>query len=162
MNGDIKDREEKIMRRWGIVLLMFVSVFFAMQAEAANLVDNGNGTITDRQTALMWQKQGDGRQYDWYQATGNVCKALRTGGYIDWRLPSKDELITIVDKSAPQSGPTIKTSYFPGTFKAGYWSSTSDAGKPDYAWLVDFVKGYVIPAVDKRNHWYVRCVRAGQ
>jgi hypothetical protein len=42
MNGDIKDREEKIMRRWGIVLLMFVSVFFAMQAEAANLVDNGN------------------------------------------------------------------------------------------------------------------------
>jgi hypothetical protein len=150
------------MRIWGIVFLMFVSVVFVMQAEAATLVDNGNGTVTDKKTGLMWQKQGDARQYDWYQATWNVCKALRTGGYSDWRLPSKGELTTIVDKSAPQSGPTIKTSYFPGTMKAGYWSSTPDAGKPDFAWLVDFVKGYVIPAVDKRNHWHVRCVRGGR
>lgn len=173
MNGNIQDREEKIMRRWGIMLLMFVSVLFAMQAEAAKLVNNGNGTVTDSSTGLMWQKcsvgqnndsacRGTASEFNWFQANGTACKALRTGGYSDWRLPSKDELVTIVDKSVPQSGPTIRTSYFPGTMKAGYWSSTADAGKPDVAWLVDFVKGYVIPAVNKKNHWYVRCVRAGQ
>jgi hypothetical protein len=172
VNGDIQDRKEKIMRRWRIVLLMFVSVLFAVQAEA-NLLDNGNGTVTDNNTGLIWQKCSNGQNndrvcsgtasvYNWYEATGDVCKALRTGGHSDWRLPSKNELATIVDRSAPQSGPTIKASYFPGTIKAGYWSSTADASKPDFAWLVDFVKGHVIPAVNKKNHWYVRCVRAGQ
>ena len=173
MNGNIQDREEKIMRRWGITLGMLVSVLFAMQVEAAQLLDNGNGTVTDNNTRLMWQKCSAGQNSDrtcsgtasennWLQATENVCTALRTGGHSDWRLPSKDELVTIVDQSAPQPGPTIKTSYFPNTIKAGYWSSTADASKPGGAWLVDFVKGYVIPAVNKKNHWYVRCVRAGQ
>jgi hypothetical protein len=144
------------------MLLMSVFVLFAMQAEAATLVNNSNGTVTDKDTGLMWQKQDDGRQYNWHQAKGTVCRALKTGKYSDWRLPSKDELATIVDKSAPQSGPAIKTSFFPGTMKAGYWSSTTDAVKPDFAWLVDFAKGHIIPAVDKRNHWHVRCVRGGQ
>ena len=129
--------------------------------EAANLVDNGNGTITDKKTALIWQKQGDGRQYDWYQASGDVCKALRTGGYSDWRLPSKNELITIVVKSVPQSGPTINTSYFSIKFP-NYWSATEDTSKPDTAWLVEFVNGWAIPVVDKRRLYYFRCVRAGQ
>jgi hypothetical protein len=171
-DGDIQDREEKNMRTWRIVLLMLVSVLFAMKAEA-KLLDNNNGTVTDKNTGLMWQKcsagqnndgacSGTAGEYNWYEATGNVCKGLRTGGHSDWRLPSKSELVTIVDLSAPQSGPTINPSYFPGTIKAGYWSSTADASKPDLAWLVDFVKGYVIPAVNKKNHWYVRCVRTGQ
>ena len=170
---DIQYLEEKIMRRCGIVLLMFVSVLFAMQAEAAKLVNNGNGTVTDKDTGLMWQKcsvgqnsdgacRGTASEFNWFQANGSACKAIRIGGYSDWRLPSKDELATIVDKSATQPGPTIRASYFPGTIKAGYWSSTPDDAKPDVAWLVDFTKGFVIPAVNKKNHWYVRCVRAGR
>jgi len=42
------------MRRLSILLVM-MAVFFAAAAEAANFVDNGNGTVTDNKTGLVWQ-----------------------------------------------------------------------------------------------------------
>ena len=64
--------------------------------------------------------------YNWYQACGtydatynptsqNVCGSLNLGGYSDWRLPTKKELMSIVDYSIPYPGPTINTTYFPNT-----------------------------------------------
>jgi hypothetical protein len=57
--------------------------------------DNGDGTVTDNVTGLMWEKQDDGNTYNWYQASGtydatnnpisqNVCGGLSVGGYSDW------------------------------------------------------------------------------
>src|SRR5208283_3635428 len=94
--------------------------------------DNGNGTVTDNVTGLMWQNQDDGNKYNWYQATGtydatynptsqNVCGSLSLGGYSDWRLPAVMELMSIVNYGIPPPGPTINTTYFPNT-GAYYWS----------------------------------------
>jgi len=88
--------------------------------------DNGNGTVTDNNTGLMWQKEDDGAAYNWYQASGtfdatynpssqSVCGSLTLGGYSDWRLPAKKELMTIVNYGIPYPGPTIDTTYFPNT-----------------------------------------------
>jgi hypothetical protein len=150
--------------------------------------DNGNGTVTDNNTGLMWQKCSAGQTdftdcsggaaatYNWYRATGtsdptynpsggtNICGSLNTsnfGGHSDWRLPAEQELQTIVDYSIQSPSPTIKASYFPNTIASHYWSSTTDAGNSDYAWRVLFYDGNVAYSV-KNNVYYVRCVRGGQ
>jgi hypothetical protein len=124
----------------------------------------------------MWQKQDDGTYYNWYQATGtvnssynpsggsykNVCGLLSLGGYSDWRLPAKKELITIVDYAIPYPGPTIRTVYFPNTKSSNYWSSTTYAYYPYSAWYVYFGDGYVYSYNGKYGNDYVRCVRGGQ
>jgi hypothetical protein len=109
-----------------------------------NFTDNGDGTVTDNNTGLVWQKYENASTYNWYQASGaydatynptsqNVCGSLNIGGYSDWQLPSKKELITIVDYSIPLPGPIINTTFFPNTNASNYWSSTTSAYGSYYA-----------------------------
>jgi hypothetical protein len=133
--------------------------------------DNGNGTVTDNNTGLMWQKQDDGNTYNWYQASGtysatytssqDVCGSLNLGGYSDWRLPTKKELMSILNYGIPYPGPTIDP-VFSNTKSSHYWSSTPCAYYPNLAWFVDFSHGYVNDDFYKSHHYYVRCVRGGQ
>jgi hypothetical protein len=145
--------------------------------------NGGNGTVTDNNTGLIWQKCSVGQNkdstcsgsvstYNWYQASGtydatynassqNVCGALNLGGQTDWRLPTKKELMSIVDYSVPYPGPTIKIAYFPNTVASDYWSSTTSAYSPDIAWGVYFNVGFV-DYYYKYGTLYVRCVRGGQ
>jgi len=147
-----------------------------------SFTDNWDGTVIDNNTGLMWQKcsigqnndstcSGTALAYNWYKASGtydwfynstsdDVCGGLSTGGYSDWRLPTKKELITIVDYSIPYSGPTINTAYFPNSVEWYYWSSTTDVYYFGYAWDVTFTTGYVTSG-GKGNDAYVRCVRGG-
>lgn len=74
-----------------------------------DLIDNGDGTITDSATGLMWQQADDGASRDWENAltyAGNLTLA----GNSDWRLPNAKELHSIVDYTrSPQttSSPAI-------------------------------------------------------
>lgn len=61
-----------------------------------DFVDNGNGTVTDRSSGLMWTKKDSGKTIKWVSALG-YCEALKTGGHEDWRLPNIKELQYIVD-----------------------------------------------------------------
>jgi len=132
--------------------------------------DNGNGTVTDNNTGLIWQKEDDENLYNWYQASGtyhatynsssqNVCGSLNLGGHLDWRLPTKKELMSIVDYGLPYR--TINTTYFPNAHASYYWSSTNYASQSIYAWDVFFDYGSV-SFWYKSNSMYVRCVRGGQ
>ena len=135
--------------------------------------DNLDGTTTDNNTGLMWQKQDDGNTYNWYQASGtydavynassfkNVCGELRTAGYADWRLPTKLELMGIVDYG--RYYPSLDTTYFPAPTNYQFWSSTSDVSNSNQAWAVEFSGGGLNPGCDKFNGYtsYVRCVRGG-
>ncbi|MCK7470008.1 MAG: DUF1566 domain-containing protein [Desulfomicrobium escambiense] len=134
--------------------------------------DNGNGTVTDNNTGLMWQKEDDGSIYNWYQASGtyddwynpssqDVCGTLVLGGHSDRRLPSKKELITLVDYSIPYPGPTIKPA-FANTKHLSYRVSTSANYGPGFAWLLDFGAGYVYGYYKDYAYYYVRCVRGEQ
>jgi len=126
--------------------------------------DKSNGTVTDNNTGLMWQKQDDGDVYNWYQASGtydttdnpmsqSVCGSLSLGGHADWRLPSEKELMGIVNYGIPGPGPTIETTYFPNTQASYYWSSTPYASNPSSAWNVNFYNGYVLSS-QKSNSLY--------
>ena len=61
-----------------------------------NFVDNGDGTITDLATGLMWQQSDSGRGMDWEKAL-SYAETLNLAGYDDWRLPNVKELQSIVD-----------------------------------------------------------------
>lgn len=63
-----------------------------------DFVDNGDGTVSDRATGLMWQKADDGRSRNWQEALA-YAEGLVLAGHGDWRLPSAKELQSIVDYS---------------------------------------------------------------
>uniref|UniRef100_A0A7C4VR67 DUF1566 domain-containing protein n=1 Tax=Desulfatirhabdium butyrativorans TaxID=340467 RepID=A0A7C4VR67_9BACT len=86
------------------------------------------------------------------------------GGYSDWRIPSREELRTIVDYS--RFGPAINTAFFPNTQASPstsyYWSSTTHANNPGSAWIVYFYDGGDGNFLKSSYYYYVRAVRGGQ
>jgi len=126
-----------------------------------NYVDNGDGTVTDTDTGLMWQQATAPGAYTWQQAL-SYCENLTLAGYPDWRLPNRNELQSLVDYS--RHGPSIDTAFFPNTLTSYYWSSTTIASTPSTTWLVIFDIGMLDD--DSKSYYYnlyhVRAVRAGQ
>jgi len=116
-----------------------------------NFSDNGDGTVNDSATGLMWQQDDSGSTKSWDDAI-SYCEALSLGGSSDWRLPNAKELQSIVDytrapgitNSASINAIFSATSI---TNEAGqsdygfYWSSTthkSTTGENDSAVYVSF------------------------
>lgn len=143
------------MKRYTIVCaIMMFAVFSIHIATAGTLVDNGNGTISDQGTHLMWQKQDDGTTRIWTVAI-TYCEGLSLAGYTDWRLPTMKELMSIEDKT--KINPAINSMYFTNP-QTNYWSSTTYTTDTTSAWLVDFSNGYT-NHYGKTGGYYVRCVR---
>ena len=63
-------------------------------------LDNGDGTITDMLTGLMWDSSTDvlGTSLNWEDAL-DYAKNSNVGGYTDWRLPNINELVSLIDYS---------------------------------------------------------------
>lgn len=79
-------------------------------------------------------------------------------GYDDWRMPIKDELLSISDVTRVDSPPTINHEYFPNTHAAEYWSGNDYSFQYDAAWGWNFALGH--DRVDwKRSPKFVRVVR---
>ena len=134
--------------------------------------NNGDGTVADNVTGLMWQREDDDTPRIWDDAI-SYCEGLILNNddqwtisdpnasgakHVDWRLPSKKELMSIVDYGS--FSPSIGT-FFPNTEASIYWSSTTYASNSSWAWFVSFYGG-VNYANDKSNSYFVRCVRGGQ
>ena len=119
--------------------------------------DNGDGTVTDKFTDLMWQQTGSSSNLTWEQSLA-YCENLNLGGYTDWRLPTIKELRSLVDFS--RYSPSINTTFFPNT-QTFYCSSTTYTKNTDNAWGVYFNDGYDGYG-SKVNGGYVRAVRGGQ
>ena len=107
----------------------------------AKFKDNGDGTITDLRTGLMWQKEENERM-DWYQAI-KYSKNMRLAGYSDWRLPNIKELNTILDLTY-KDGWWYHKEYFPAKGLKPpllhYFSSTPY--EKTYVWVTNFCFGY--------------------
>lgn len=92
--------------------------------------------------------------------TLNYVAAVNASGWCgnkDWRLPTVDELRTIVDYSSFL--PAVSVKYFPDiVMPAGFWTSTPSAAGASYAWIVIFDDGYLGTCVKSWNY-YLRLVR---
>jgi hypothetical protein len=102
--------------------------------------DNGDGTITDLNTGLMW-KRDESPEMNLADAL-KYCQELRLGGYDDWRLPNMKELATLIDLSFKDSTWFDKES-FPNvrTKPLGFYWSSSTFGAT-FGWGVNFQLGY--------------------
>lgn len=127
-----------------------------LEPTQASLTDNGDGTVRDNVTGLVWQQTlEDGGAKNWAAAISQ-CEDLVLASCGDWRLPSRMELLSIVDRT--KANPAIDGAAFPGTPSARFWSSSAVGGVPSDAWDVDFDNGNT-----NRAHILgtarVRCVR---
>ena len=130
--------------------------------------DYGNGVVTDNLTGLMWTTNTNlpNGLLTWQQALDYV-KGMNDGtypnfGYIDWRLPNRKELYSLTDFS--RYGPALPSGHpFTNVQANFYWSSTSYAGYPDGASVVNI---WGVGAVDydykSYQGYYVWPVRGGQ
>jgi len=126
---------------------------------ASDFTDNGDGTVTDNNTGLMWQQEDDDTRRNLNSAE-IYCENLSHGGYSGWRLPDFSELKFIVDLN--QSNPCIDSTAFPNTNPSIFWSSYIDHERdPSSAWYVNFYNGNS-NRIKKSTSQYVRCVRDGQ
>lgn len=112
--------------------------------------------VKDEQTNLMWQDDYEARSVEknWDDAR-KYCANLTLGGYDDWRLPSIEELRSIVDYGSHE--PAINAS-FKNVANDIYWSSTSYAGDSSSACVILFSSGGV-DRFSKSDTWFVRCVK---
>ncbi|CAK8711391.1 hypothetical protein KKHLCK_00385 [Candidatus Electrothrix laxa] len=144
--------------------------------------DHGDGTITDTKTGLMWKRcleglsgvnceEGKVERYTWDEAVERF-KNVDYAGYRDWRLPTIDELKTLVycSKGKNKEGgckdgseaPTINQQAFPNTKASYVWSGSPYAGSSVLAWGVIFNYGSSDGVAYRDDSGAVRLVRGGQ
>lgn len=149
---------------------------FRVRCVAGNLLptnsklDNGDGTVTDFGTNLLWQKCSMGQTNNAgctgiatttnWQSSLLYCFNLNLGTVgQQWRLPNLHELGSITDFAT--ANPAISLTLFPNTATSPYWSSTTYAGT-NSGWWVDFLSGSISDGccalVAKSNSYNVRCV----
>ncbi len=97
-----------------------------------DLVDNGDGTVSDRATGLMWAKEDSGLGMDWQAALAWVAarNAEAYLGYGDWRLPDAKELQSIVDYS--RSPDTTGSAAIDPVFDVT--PIVNEGGRADFPW----------------------------
>ena len=130
--------------------------------------DNGNGTVTDLNTGLLWQKTPSSNSFNW-QGAVDYCDTLVLAGYDDWRIPSLKELFSISDFS--QGWPYINSEFFDIAgvevskdeqfWASNYYAGTTHGGA-DSAFGVNHGTGHIkaYPAMgDGPMGNYVRAVR---
>jgi hypothetical protein len=129
---------------------------------APSYTDNGDGTVTDNNTGLVWMKSTADTNTDgsitsddrlsWQDAI-DYCAGLGGG----WRLPTYTELESIVDYG--RSLPTINPIFH--CQSSAYWSASTHADDTNHAWYFYFNFGGDNWCYEANTN-YVRCVRAGQ
>ena len=142
------------------------------------------GCVLDNVTGLMWEvKTSDGglrdgsktytnytTEYDPNKLYGTAsdasgfASAVNAGnlcGYSDWRMPTSEELRSIVVYGV--SDPAVDTTWFPNTQSGTYWTASPNRGRIFMAWVVFFSSGGIMNiGYHRSTPEYVRLVRAGQ
>ena len=169
----------------GGLWLTLLAMSYAVQAQTckpesipastpnSQLQDNGDGTITDTKTGLIWKRclegqsgsdcaSGSAEAFTWQQALQRAQTVNSSGGFAgfsDWRLPTIKELSSLVEHQCVD--PAINLTRFPNASNHWLWSSSAVAGSADNAWGVAFSDGLTHWG-GKLDYLQLRLVRSGQ
>ena len=147
---------------------------------ARSFTDNGDGTVSDNVTGLMWEKISNDNSihdkdntYTWMNAFASKIATLNASsfaGHSDWRVPNRFELYTIDNLGTSEATyPPFETGCVPGctvltcscTERTHYWTSTTNASDTSQTWNVVFDLGGYDNADAKTSNFAVRAVRGG-
>jgi hypothetical protein len=90
-----------------IAVVIITGTAFLNSAWAARYIDQGNGTIADQKSGLLWQRADSYHELkqgmNWYQALEyiDLKNTEKFAGFGDWRLPTLEELKSLYDASRP-------------------------------------------------------------
>lgn len=124
------------------------------------LSDWGNAAVLDKETGLVWERSPSTSDIVWANAAIQ-CNNRTVGNRKGWRLPTAQELASLVDPSVA-SGPRLPSGHpFANVRSYNYWSANTSALDNGYAWTLSFTDCGVYSAA-KTNALPVWCVRGGQ
>jgi len=131
---------------------------------------SGGAAVLDRETGLVWEQSPSTTPLPWGQPGASFfgraqyhCNDLNVGNRKGWRLPTLQELASLVDPSVPSPGPTLPGGHPFSNVQSGYWSATTDDTNSSFALIVSFYFG-VVGSFSKDDTLNIRawCVRGGQ
>lgn len=113
-------------------------------------IDNGDNTITDKATGLMWIKRPSLLGVGWAVPPADptmdqwsaveACEALNYAGYSDWRLPNINELSSLFNFDRVY--PVSYLDFFPELTTDYWWTSTIYMGWTGAGYITDFDNGF--------------------
>jgi hypothetical protein len=105
------------------------------------------GIFVDDRFDLVWLITGDSGSQAAAIAAADAANADEVGGFDDWRLPNRNELAALIDRS--RRGPAIDAAIADRVDPAGHWSTTpfavAEGVSGEFGWVVDFDSGDVLP-----------------
>ncbi|MGR8934555.1 MAG: Lcl C-terminal domain-containing protein [Gammaproteobacteria bacterium] len=161
---------------------------YTLLSGGACVRDNVTGLVWENKTDDGGLQDAD-NTYSWYNPNPNTnggdsgtqqggdcfgsacdtyayCKAVNAialCGFNDWRLPTKKELLSLINRGIPSTiGPSIDTNYFPNTRETWFWSGSPNAINSGNAWAVGFFGGGNYNGDKNYDFFSVRLVRGGQ
>lgn len=134
-------------------------------------VKKNDGGIRDRDYSYSWFSEINGEKIG--VSNGGRCKGgvscdtssyaramneQKLCGYSDWRLPTREELETLVEYTGSPKEATINKTYFPEAVPSWYWTSSENPQREGYAWYVLFRNGVALNDLKERPK-HIRLVR---
>ncbi len=147
---------------------------YPLSAPTARFIDNGDGTVTDTATHMMWMRcsmgqtwtgttcEGQAAAMPWQAAMDAADAMNKQGGYArhtDWRLPRIAELAEITERQC--ANPRTNVTVFPNTAAAFYWTASNRHGKgnENQAFMISFGPEGTGGGVKDEKH-FTRLIRA--
>ena len=105
--------------------------------------------VQDSKTGLTWRRCAEGMSWNGKACAGkpakfsyvNAQKYVAAQASTRWRLPTKDEMLSLVDKTKKK--PAIDGNAFPNTPPTLFWATRPESTDNLNAWIVDFSRGHV-------------------
>ena len=155
------------MMKRAIFIMFLLLVLSSIAAGGSRFTDNGNGTITDTQTGLMWLKDANcfGKMETYkgaFEIIGNFninpkkfsCESY-SASYADWHVPTLEEIQSLVSASLAGSPDTwFKEQGFVNV-QVGLYMCNIDPDKNE-GWTANLVGGFIPTGTDLRFIWPVR------
>jgi hypothetical protein len=169
LNERFEQVENKLRQQMIQIKRINKTLFYNQPLISDRYRDLGDGTVLDTQTNLQWMRRalgqtwngqtcvGDANRFNWDDAI-KIAKGMRHAGYTDWRLPTIDELKTLI---VTGQIPTIDQQAFPNTPSSWFWSGSPYASNANSAWSVSLGYGYAY-YYGRGSYYHVRLVRGGQ